>query len=305
MVELDHFDVHIIQDDQPAKEHLDSQAEETATSATRYAEIREDKNFEIRLTVKETFRLDDFDALSVEITFDGEHAGALCYPKAHFTLGKPYTDSVAGFSKLVDGKTIMKNFHFAETATRHVTSDEQLDDLRERFKDQGSIRVEISRVSGYSFIRTENDEEDNQDKRYPKSLVKENGSTSKASFTTTEKHEIVYTFATTKEESPMATFCFKYRTIGKFARLTAEYPGETIVIEDDMDVAAENERLKQEVGELRARVKKEEAEDYRNTRQRKRKRLEVANGGEVEMIDERPATRRKPASEDEVVVLED
>lgn len=117
MVELDHFDVHIIQDDQPAKEHLDSQAEETATSATRYAEIREDKNFEIRLTVKETFRLDDFDALSVEITFDGEHAGALCYPRAHFTLGKPYTDSVAGFSKLVDGKTIMKNFYFAETAT--------------------------------------------------------------------------------------------------------------------------------------------------------------------------------------------
>lgn len=92
-------------------------------------------------------------------------------------------------------------------------------------------------MSGYSFIRTENDEEDNQDKRYPKSLVKENGSTSKAryaslnsscslltidSFTMTEKHEIVYTFATTKEENPMATFCFKYRTIGKFAKLTAE-----------------------------------------------------------------------------------
>jgi len=60
-----------------------------------------------------------------------------------------------------------------------------------------------------------------------------------------------------------------------------------------------------ELVELKKRVKIEEAEEHKELRQRKRKRLETAAAGDMEVTDERPANRRLPTVDDEVINLGD
>jgi len=57
--------------------------------------------------------------------------------------------------------------------------------------------------------------------------------------------------------------------------------------------------------ELEARVKKEKAEGHSFARERKRKRLETATTADTELTEERPARRRVPTADDEVIDLED
>lgn len=52
-------------------------------------------------------------------------------------------------------------------------------------------------------------------------------------------------------------------------------------------------------------MKTEEAEEHKEVRQKKRKRLETATVADLGVTDERPANRRLPTGSDEVISLED
>jgi len=56
---------------------------------------------------------------------------------------------------------------------------------------------------------------------------------------------------------------------------------------------------------MRKRVKVEDAEQHLEIRKKKRKRLETATAGDIEVTAERPARRRMPVASDVVVALDD
>ncbi|KAK5937860.1 hypothetical protein PMZ80_009989 [Knufia obscura] len=106
----------------------------------------------------------------------------------------------------------------------------------------------------------------------------------------------------------MAIFYFKYRTIEAlwnqqimFRSIISE-PGITTVIDDDDQT--EIDKLRSENDALKKRVKVEDAEEYQQRREKKRKLLETAALGDAEITEDRSAHRRLPAVGDEVIDLE-
>lgn len=63
--------------------------------------------------------------------------------------------------------------------------------------------------------------------------------------------------------------------------------------------------LQAEIEELRTKVKQEAADDHRNTRQQKRKYLEIAGEAKVDLLEERRAHGRGPTAQDEVIELDE
>lgn len=189
--------------------------------------------------------------------------------------------------------------------------DEELDDVLDEYKEQGSIVAEITRVCGVSSERSTDRGRDRGLEMVPEKVVKKAGCYTKTSFDIVEQNERTYDFLTHDEEEPAMRFRLKYRTLEALIDLGVvkpqiiEHPGETIVMEDDEALAEENARLKKELEEFKERVKTEEAEEHKEVRQKKRKRLETATVADLGVTDERPANRRLPTGSDEVISLED
>lgn len=114
MVKLSHFNVAVLQDGAPVKEYADPFAGESLKEETKYVEIKDRKSFIIRLTVDEYFKLDEYDALSVEINVDGEHMGGICFLPSSLAEGSEEVKLIKGFPYISDGKTCLRTLRFEE-----------------------------------------------------------------------------------------------------------------------------------------------------------------------------------------------
>jgi len=117
MVKLCHFAVEILQDGHPVNEHADPRAGDSLRSGFKYIEVKEGKRFIFKLTVDKHFKLDGYDALSVEFRIDGEKAGGVCYQRNCFVEGLENIKFVEGLTKSEKDKTTLQCFRFDEAET--------------------------------------------------------------------------------------------------------------------------------------------------------------------------------------------
>lgn len=114
MVKLSHFNVEVLQDGAATNEYADRLAEESLNTKTKYIEIKERKSFIVRLTVDKHFRLDEYDALSVEVSIDGKYVGGICYEQHSLMKCSETVELIEGFTHGIDGKTSFRTFRFEE-----------------------------------------------------------------------------------------------------------------------------------------------------------------------------------------------